>query len=185
MQTNPVTLTIEYAGMSLQVAKNDQNEDVTPLKPFTDMLGLRWERQRSKVASSPFYCRYLGVCTLHMWGADGQKREQTCILVSRVAAFLMSISPDAVRAAGNVDSAEFLETKLNEWADALHALETYGIAFKKNHRELRADLQGLFKTRTLAQSKSEKDALTKLISQTFSDLGQPLQDEQQMPLPNV
>lgn len=182
---NNITLTIEYAGMSIQVTKNERGEDVTPLKPFVDMLGLRWDRQRDKVTKSAFYSRYLGVCTLHMWGADGQKREQNCILVSRVAAFLMSISPDSVRAAGNAGSADFLEAKLNEWADALHALETYGIAFKKNHRELRSDLQGLFKTRTLAQTKAEKVAITSLIADTFAELGHPLEEDAQQAIPGV
>lgn len=182
---NNITITIQYAGMTIQVSKNENGEDVTPLKPFVDMLGMRWVRQREKITQSAFYGKYLGVCTLHMWCADGQKREQTCILVSRVAAFLMSISPDSVRAAGNADSAAFLEAKLNEWADALHALETYGVAFKKNHRELRTDLQALFKTRTLAQSQPEKAALTRMIAQAFMELGQPLAEEAQASLPGV
>lgn len=179
---NKIVLSIQYAGMTLQVTKNDAGEDVTPLKPFVDMLGLKWETQRMKVSDSPFYSKYLGVCTPLMGGADSQKREQTCIFVSRVAAFLMSISPDKVRAMGNVDGAVFLEAKLNEWADALHALETFGVAFKSRRKETRTDLQALFKTRLLAETAQEKAGITRMINEAFAELGQPLAADPQAQL---
>lgn len=183
---NPITLSIQYAGMTLQVVKNDAGEDVTPLKPFADMLGLKWESQRKKVTESPFYSRYLGVCTPLSGGADGQKREQTCILVSRVAAYLMSISPDKVRSSGgNEEGAQFLEEKLTEWADALHALETYGVAFKSRRKEARSELHALFKTRTLTENPRERAAVSRLIAEAFVELGQPLEAEAQQDLPGV
>ena len=183
---NPITLSIQYAGMTLQVVKNDAGEDVTPLKPFADMLGLKWETQRKKVTESPFYSRYLGVCTPLTGGSDGQKREQTCILVSRVAAYLMSISPDKVRNSGdNQVGADFLEAKLTEWADALHALETYGVAFKSRRKEARSELHALFKTRTLTENPRERAAVSRLIAEAFVELGQPLEAEAQQDLPGV
>ncbi len=183
---NPISISIQYAGMTLQVVKNDAGDDVTPLKPFADMLGLKWETQRKKVTESPFYRRYLGVCTLPTGGADGQKREQTCILVSRVAGFLMSISPDRVRNGGdNEEGAQFLEEKLTEWADALHALETYGVAFKSHRKEARSDLIALLKTRPLTENPRERAAVSRLIAEAFADLGQPLEEEPQQALPGV
>lgn len=136
-----VHLSIEYAGLHLQVAKNEHGQDVTPLKPISDLFGLRWDRQRDKVTKSVSFGKYLGVCTLQMWGADGQKREQNCILLSRVAAYIMSISPDAIRSQGNHDAADFLEEKLNEWADALHDYEQIGIAINQNHVKFQEGLR--------------------------------------------
>lgn len=45
----------------------------------------------------------------------------------------MSIGPDRVRSHGNVAAADFLEQKLEEWADALHDYEEFGAAFNMNH----------------------------------------------------
>ena len=105
-----VIFSIVYAGLQLPVLKNGQGQDVTPLKPISDLFGLRWEKQREKVTNSAYLSRYLGVCTLTSGGADDQKREQTCILISRVAAFLMGMNPEMVRAKGNPDNASDRQT---------------------------------------------------------------------------
>jgi hypothetical protein len=140
-----ITFIISYAGLQLQVAKSEQGEDVTPLKPISDLFGLSWSDQKKKIGvNSPtcggdippagtHFSRRLGVCTLLMGGADGQKREQNCILLSRVAAFLMSINPDKVRGQGNIAGADFLEAKITEWDDAIHDYEEIGVAVNLNH----------------------------------------------------
>lgn len=128
-----VSFIIEYAGLQLQIAKNANGEDVTPLKPISDLFGVQWEAQRRKITDTPFYHSYFGVCTPTLWGAGDQKREQTCILLSRVAAYMMTISPALVRAKGNEIGADHLEQKLNEWADALHDYEELGVAVNTRH----------------------------------------------------
>ena len=47
-----------------------------------------------------------------------------CIRIDRVASFLSTINPDRVRANGNIDSADWLEAKHQEWDDVLHAWES-------------------------------------------------------------
>lgn len=126
-----VSMNIVYAGLTLQVINANGNE-YTPLKPISDLFGFVWDRQRKKVTDTDFYRDYLGTCTIPMYGADGQKREQTCILLKRVSAYLMTISPEKVKAQGNTDGAQFLMDKLNEWADALHDYETLGVAVNQN-----------------------------------------------------
>lgn len=126
-----VSMNIVYAGLTLQVI-NANGQEYTPLKPISDLFGFRWEAQRKKVADTHFYRNYLGTCTLTSWGAGDQNREQTCILLKRVAAYLMTISPEMVKAKGNTDGAQFLMDKLNEWADALHDYETLGVAVNQN-----------------------------------------------------
>jgi len=166
-----VSYLIEYAGLQLQIAKNEHGEDVTPLKPISDLFGLSWADQKKKIGAnsapcdgdipiagagkdtkncptggdippgSSYFSRRFGVCSLHFIAADGKKREQICILFSRVASFLMSINPDKVRAQGNVSGADFLEAKITEWDDALHDYEELGIAINQNHAKLQESLR--------------------------------------------
>jgi hypothetical protein len=177
---NKVFITIQYAGLVLQIAKNDKGEDCTPLKPISDLFGLRWDRQFQKVNDSDHLRKFLGVCTLHMWGADGQKREQTCILLSRVAAFLMSISPDRVRTNGNVGGAEFLEQKISEWADALHDYEELGYAINMNHaksqellRKQRMALFQMINMKNKTESQPDRNAMAHIIKQAAGELNVP------------
>ena len=173
-----ITINIEYAGLQLAIGKNERGEDVTPLKPISDLFGLRWNRQKQKVTESAHLGKYLGVCNLQMWAADGQKREQICILVSRVAAFLMSISPDAARGQGNESAADFLEQKLNEWADALHDYEEIGVAFNLNHHKMqefrqKADrsLAQIIAIKNKTEPKNDRHLLEQMISARAKEAG--------------
>lgn len=175
---NKITFSIQYAGLQLQIAKNDQGEDVTPLKPISDLFGLRWDRQREKIVRSAYLSKYLGVCTPQLGGADGQEREQNCILLSRVAAFLMSINPDQVRARGNVSGAEFLEQKIEEWADALHDYEQLGVAVNLNHarahevlRKQRAAFAQMMGVKARTADAGDRKALTQVLRQMAGELG--------------
>jgi hypothetical protein len=179
-----VSIAIEYAGLQLQVAKNEHGEDVTPLKPISDLFGLQWERQRKKIVGSAHLSKFLGVCTVQMYGADSQKREQNCILLSRVAAFMMSISPDAVRGQGNDSAADFLEQKLNEWADALHDYEEIGVAINENHykfqdalRKQRTAFAQMIMTKTKADDQSDRKALTHIVKQMADEVSIPYQSD--------
>jgi len=179
-----ISLTIEYAGMQLQIAKNEAGEEVTPLKPISDLFGLDWRSQYKKLTESEYLSKYLGVCIGDMPHAGGQKREQTCILLSRVAAFLMSISPDKVKASGNESGADFLIEKLNEWADALHDYEALGVAINKNQMgaaklEL-ARINALVRLQTVknrTESKHDRKALTEAQKVLSKELGLPVQSD--------
>ncbi|HEY9210368.1 MAG TPA: hypothetical protein VIO56_03065 [Methylotenera sp.] len=186
-----VAVTIEYAGMQLQIIKNAAGEEVTPLKPISDLFGLRWEGQRRKVTESEFYREYLGICTPARWGADGQSTPlmggangQNHILLSRVAAYMMTISPEVVSAQGNVTGAKFLEAKLNEWADALHDYEVLGVAINKNQLgaaklEL-ARINALVRLQAVknrTDSKNDRKALTDAQRVITRELGLPIQTD--------
>lgn len=179
-----ITINIEYAGLQLAVGKNERGEDVTPLKPISDLFGLRWNRQKQKVTESAHLGKYLGVCNLQMWAADGQKREQICILVSRVAAFLMSISPDAARGQGNDSAADFLEQKLNEWADALHDYEEIGVAINLNHakakealRRERMSFMAACKIKSGLPDEADRKASAHILKSWAHELGAPYQPD--------
>jgi hypothetical protein len=184
MNRNTVVVSLHYAGLCLPVVKNMQGEDCVPLKPISDLFGLRWQRQRQKVMESPFLARHFGVCDIHMYAETPQNRGETCILLSRVAAFIMSINPDRVRAAGKAAAADFLEQKLEEWADALHDYEEIGVAVNLNHaraqevlRKQRASFAQMIAVKTRAAAPNDRQALSRIIGQMAGELGIPYQPD--------
>lgn len=181
---NKISFNIQYAGLQLQVGKNANGDDVTPLKPISDLFGLQWEVQREKITKSEFLSRFFGICTPLMGGADGQKREQNCILLSRVASFLMSINPEKVRAAGNINGADFLEAKITEWADALHDYEELGLAVNLNHlktqealRKQRASFAHMIGIKNKTACLEDRQALGQVVKQMAGELGIPYQTD--------
>jgi hypothetical protein len=184
MKSNAVVVSIHYAGLWLPVVKNAQGEDCVPLKPIVELFGLRWQRQRQKVTDSPFLSRHFGVCDIHMYTESPQNQGETCILLSRVAAFILSINPDRVRAAGNAAAADFLERKLEEWADALHDYESLGVAVNLSHaraqetvRKQRAAFAQMIAVKNRAADPSDRQALSRVIGQMANELGIPYQPD--------
>lgn len=137
---------LEFAGVSLPIGKDAEGRDIVPLKPISDVFGLSWADVKKKIGAvrptcggdipsagsekqpdsrdaSPYLGRLFGVCMGLMYHA-GQLREMLCIRLDRVAAWMMQINPERVRAAGNESGAAFLEQKHEEWADLLHEYET-------------------------------------------------------------
>lgn len=164
---NHIAISIQYAGLTLPVVKNEVGADFVPLKPVCDVFDLKWETQRMKV-SEPFYKKYLGICVLKAWvatphkgGALGEFQDQTCIRLDRVSAFMMTISPDRVRAGGNTSGADFLEAKLSEWADALHDYETFGVAHNPRHADA---LLALRRATAITKVSNIKDARLRAIA---------------------
>jgi hypothetical protein len=178
MKASSITISINYAGMQLPVVKNERGEDCTPLKPIVDLFGIRWKQQHEKVTKSAYWAEFLGVCILPRGDAGTQKREETCILLSRVAAFLFSINPEQVQAQGNESAANFLKQKIEEWADALHDYEELGAAVNLNHikgqetlRKQRTAFAQMVATKSRTPAQNDRQALSKLIGQMAGELG--------------
>lgn len=165
-------IVIHYAGIELQVVKNTEGKDCVPLKPIAEMFGLVWQGQHAKV-SEGWNARLLGVCIIHTYDAGGgQQRQQTCILLSRVAAYLMTINPEKVRAAGNSDGADYLEAKLLEWHDVIHDYEELGYAVNPNHPDQlrnRERMQKHLMQLVKAQESTKEPANRKLIQGMVAD----------------
>lgn len=173
-----IVFSIQYAGLTLPVAKNDKGEDVTPLKPIAELFGLSWTDQHKKVTGSAYLTKYLGICMGDNPHADGQKRGQTCILLSRVAAYLMTINPERVQAAGNADGAKFLMEKQEEWADALHDFEELGVAVNLNHaksqellRKQRFSFAQMIGIKNKTADLADRHALGQVAQQMAGELG--------------
>lgn len=136
---NGLTLNMVFGGAVLPVVKNEAGQDVVPLKPICEVVGLKWETQRLKFspkldtctpprggagqADDDYLIRRFGTCAVQMYWA-GQHREMLCIRLDRVAAFLNTINPNQVRVNGNEAAADFLEKKHQEWDDLIHAYES-------------------------------------------------------------
>lgn len=169
---------IQYAGLTLQVVKNEAGDPVTPLKPISDLFGLKWEEQRKKVTSSGYLSEFLGVCTPDIRGAGDQNRVQICVLVRRVAAYLMTINPEKVRAAGNEAGSRFLVKKFDEWADAVHDWEEVGVAINMNHvraqdglRKQREAFARMMVTKTKMEDAADRKAVGQVAAQMAAELG--------------
>lgn len=162
---NHISVSIHYAGLILPIGQTDTGVEIVPFKPLVAIFGLDWTTQYNKV-NGPWLSRFLGVCVGLMPYAADQTREQVCIRLDRVAAYLMTISPDRVRVNGAEDVADFLEAKLTEWADALHDYESFGVAHNPRHADA---LLALRRANAIAKAASIKDARVRALA--LAELG--------------
>lgn len=170
-----IHLELEFSGALLPVETNEQGQQVIPLKPIVESIGLEWERQRKKV-SEPYLTNRLGTCTVHVRGAD-QRREMICIRLDRVAAFLNTVNPENVRGQGNESTADFLAKKQSEWDDLLDAYERgYGIMAKSGKTAARKpatynDFLNVTRAKGKATSEPERKVLDFMARKIASELG--------------
>ncbi len=178
-----VSMNLEFAGVVLPVAQDENGRDVVPLKPIAEVFGLEWARQFRRIQELGT-ARRMGTCVVPMYNA-GQAREMVCIRLDRVAAWLNTLNPERVRAAGNADGADFLEAKQTEWDDLLHAyeLERGGVfatqaarSAAARERQMRLLYTGL-KLKNATGDARDRQVLTKLCEQTAAELGVPYQPE--------
>ncbi len=118
---NQIKINLEFGGALLPVAKNEAGQDVVPLKPICEVIGLDWATQHRKMQVS-YLAKRLGTC-IGLMPYAGQEREMVCIRLDRVSAFLYTVNPDRVRGNGNEAAADFLERKHAEWDDLIHQYE--------------------------------------------------------------
>lgn len=206
---NKITISIHYAGLQLRIGKSAQGQDVTPLKPLSDLFGLKWQEQRKKVTESAFLRSHLGISgtdnsisnsdssvSSDISGRDnpisnghsGRKnptyQDELFIRLDRVAAYLMTINPDRVRANGNLGGAEFLEEKLKEWADAVHDYELLGFAVNQQHlktqealRKQRVAFAAMIGVKNKTASLTDRAAIAHLLKGMADGIGIPYQPD--------
>jgi hypothetical protein len=175
-----IHLSFEFSGALLPVVQDDDGNDLVPLKPVSDLIGLHWETQRLKVQGG-FLKRRLGTCTTDIRGAD-QQREMVCIRLDKVIAFLSAINPDQVRAHGNIPAADFLEAKIQEWDAVLDCYERgvgtlIGSKKKVGKPASVRDFLSILKAKKAATTESERQVLDKMARTIADDLGAPFQME--------
>ncbi|MCW5625961.1 MAG: hypothetical protein KIT73_14715 [Burkholderiales bacterium] len=197
---NKLVLSLDFAGVVLPIVSDEQGRDVVPLKPISDLFGLEWARQFKKTSSKDstsvvpapnagptgdddWAAVRLGRCLVSLPWA-GQTREMVCIRVDRVAAFLNTINPNKVHAAGNVRGAEFLTRKQMEWDDVLHAYElASGQFLQRTKAEAAAKVLNIRTYLAIAKEKRatekphDRAALEALQAKVATDLGIAFQPE--------
>jgi len=190
---------INYAGLQLPVHKGPTGEEITPLKPLVDMLGLLWRDQRKKVTESNFYKQHLGIhehiktqiqigltppaegdIPTSFINSDGDNPTylpEIFIRIDRIASYLMTINPERVRANGNTASADFLQQKIEEWADALHDYESLGATVNLSHQKQQAlvnrqrkEFAQMIAIKNKTSSTSDRNALNQVIKQMAGEL---------------
>lgn len=206
MKQNAVVMHITYAGILVRVVKYQGVEHVL-LKTICDAVGVLWSDQRKKVLDSKWQRRRLGVIEADLLAENplsgGDIPPETAVLMGispeaegdippskatngepiyirldRVNAFLGTINPDRVRAAGNISAADYLEAKISEWDDALHDYEELGFAINLNHvksqeslRKQRASFAQMIGVKNRTPSQNDRQALSMVIGQMADELG--------------
>lgn len=176
-----VKIQLEFAGVLLPVELNEKGQEIVPLKPIADLIGLDWETQRKKV-NSDYLSKRLGTCTALMLGDAGQRREMTGIRLDRVAAYLNTISPERVRINGNESAADFLEKKHEEWDEVINAYEQgFGMFVGKKASSRKPptvrDFLSVLKAKKQAENEQERQVLNTLAQNLAEELGAPFQPE--------
>jgi len=118
---NAISLNLNFAGAVLPVVACEDGYPRVPMKPISDAIGLSWSDQHKRM-QVPYFGRRMGICVGDLPYA-GQTRQMVLIRLDRVAAYLNTLNPESVRAAGNDEAADFLERKHQEWDDLIHAYE--------------------------------------------------------------
>lgn len=194
-----ITMIINYAGLQLPVYKSSIGEDITPLKPIVDLFGLVWRDQRAKIMGNDFYRNHLGIyeqprninqvrlsspadevnltSNTISEGDNPTYLPEVFIRIDRIASYFMTINPERVRANGNITGADFLQQKIEEWADALHDYESLGVAFKDKNKHINNELMQIMKMRQMAIGQ-EKLVFSKMLQSKLVEFGYQADDRQ-------
>jgi len=119
--------------------------DYLPLKPLNDFIGMDWRTTKDTIQSGDnaklFEPLWLPpVCIAVGGGLMPPSKAVLHIRLDRAHMYLARINTDRVRVNGNVHAADFLLALQLEWAKALHAYETHGIAVKAGRRNTLREL---------------------------------------------
>lgn len=80
--------------VSLQVVVNDK-EQLIPIKPVCDILGVSYSAQFEKLKEHPIFASTIRIN--RTVGADGKEREMACIPLRYFSSWIFSIHPDKVK----------------------------------------------------------------------------------------
>ena len=197
--TQPVNF-IRFHGLTLLVVEHEGVEYVAA-RPLADLCGMDWKGAKRSLKSDDnavlYGTRALsppridGVGEAGFPQSDGEssaiasRREVVYIRLDRSRMFLARVSTANMRARGNVSAADALLALQIEWAEALHAYETTGVAVKKGHHEALVTALQLVKARAACPDAGERAVLTTMLHEVFAALGHPVPTDAQPMLPGL
>lgn len=173
ISTRPVNF-IRFHGLTLLVVENQGVEYIDP-RPLCELAGMVWKSARRTLLSGDnvelYGSRVLQHPSFTSFGTNlVPEKDGLYIRLDRSRMFIARVNTSHMRAVGKVSAATALLALQIEWAEALHAYETHGVALKKGQREARAELVGLMKVRELARP-SEQAAFDLLVREAMTELG--------------
>jgi len=178
---------IRFHGLTLMSVSHAGKEYV-PVRPICELIGIDWKTQKN-VLDAPYGRKMYGTCWLispKINGFSELKLQKNChIRVNRVEAFLLSPNPKRIEANGNAEAARWLMALHHEWADALHAYETHGIAVKPGRTNKPRELLQWARLRNQLSDLNDRRIVDQIIHDELAALGLPANtlDDAQFPLP--
>ncbi|QQU05978.1 hypothetical protein I6I87_07645 [Moraxella osloensis] len=192
---------IQFHGLYLIVRKYQNTEYVT-LKPIVEAIGIDWRNVKRNLENEDNQKLYGAIALLspttdnfggHMTQKASvettsntnfeQKNEQKaqfsedfCIRLDRVHMFLARVNTAKVRSAGNEQVADYLLALQQEWADALHSYETYGVAVKNSFNENTKQLKTLVDILSKLTDSQQKAIISKQIDYALG-LQRPIEND--------
>lgn len=180
---------IRFHGLTLLVVAHEGVEYV-PAKPFAELAGVDWKGAKRALSSGDSAVLYGTRAFLppEIRGAGGDITPRNAVLylrLDRARMYLARINTDRMRSHGNASGADHLLALQIEWAEALHAYETHGVAIKAGRAGAVRELHQLARTRMLVTDPRERRALTALLHAELRALGLPVDsfDDPQGQLP--
>lgn len=152
-----ISIGLNFSGVLLPLVDGEDGFQRVPLKPICDVVGIDWANQHKKM-QTPYFVRRMGICIEDILYA-GQTRQMVTIRVDRVEAYLNTLNPELIRAAGNTDSADWLEAKHREWDDLLHDYEK-----SMRSEAYSKEMTGLRRANAIARAASIKDPVLQRIA---------------------
>lgn len=186
MSTEPTTRVvnlINFHGLTLWVMEHEGTEYIQA-KPLADLAGVDWRGAKRTLQESHNLILY-GTKWLDspVFSAEGGTASPgkpiLCVRLDRSRIYVARINTRLMASKGQTEAAEALLQLQIEWAEALHRYETDGVAYKKAEKEERNQLIALLKARQQQPTQNERQAITRMIRDTFSDLGYPVEKDPQ------
>ena len=172
--TQPVNF-INFHGLNLLVARH-HGFDYIEAKPLCDLAGVNWKTASRTLQEGDNAVLY-GAQRLippQIAGFGSLKTPEEGVLylrLDRARMYLARISTDRMRANGNAEGAEKVLALQTEWAEALHAYETQGIAVKSTRNSQIREINGLLRSIHLAKAPDIRAALEQLLREELAALG--------------
>jgi len=180
---------IHFHGRDLLVVGH-QGIHYTAAKPLSDTCELDWRSTKHTLSTdenADFYgTTRLSPPDIEGSGGTSTPRAKLYVRLDRVHMFITRINTAHIRAKGKPATADFILALQHEWADALYAYETHGIAVKPGRQGSKADeLLKWAKLRNQLGSAEDRRRIDQLLHDELAALGLPVNtlDDAQLLLP--
>lgn len=166
---------IRFHGLTLLVVAH-QGTEYLDFKHLVDGIGLDWRTQKTAIQASEnaeiYESKLLYPPQIGGAGGASPPKERLHIQLDRAHFFIARISLGQLRARGNHAVADYLRALYREWAEALHAYETHGVAIKSGRNNAVDEALRLHKAKSTAKHE-DRAWIDHLLRQQLRELGIP------------